>query len=114
MRTPFLILALSLLIGTSAQAHDAKLHKAPMLSGVITSLQNDKVSIKTDKGEVLIALMPETKYEAGMDGKKAERANLKVGQELMVMGHKLEDGEFAAAEVIIHEKTDSHDHRSMN
>ena len=114
MKTLFLSITLTLFIVTSAQAHDAKLHQGPMLKGELISLKNDKASIKTSEGEVTILLSPETKFEAGMEGKKAEKTDLKQGQQLMVMGHKLEDGEFAAAEVIMHEKADSYDHHSMN
>ena len=109
MRKSLLIaIILSMTLSSVAFAHDSKSHKGPMLEGKLTSLENDRASLETDKGKVIVTLSPETKFEVGMDGEKGERKLLKEGQYLMVMGHKLESGDFAATEIMIHEAKETH------
>lgn len=92
----------TLLLASPALAHDPKLHKGPKVSGKVVSLQGDRLEVGTDGGPVAVTLTPETAYESGTDGGKATKAALKEGQTVMVSGHKLASGAFAAAEVMIH------------
>jgi hypothetical protein len=92
-----------LLVSSPAFAHDTKSHKGPMVEGKLTLLQNDRAEIQTEKGKTLVIFVAETKFETGMDGKAGTRSDLKVGQNIMISGHKLESGEFAATEIMIHD-----------
>lgn len=106
-KTLLTTIVLMMALSGNAFAHDAKSHKGPMIEGKLVSIEKDRASLETDKGKVMVTLSPETKFEVGMDGEKGERSQLKEGQYLMVMGHKLESGEFAASEVMMHEEKES-------
>lgn len=95
-------LLVTLLIASPALAHDAKLHKGATVAGKVLSLKGDRLEVGTDAGSVAVTLFPETAYESGADGEKATKAALKEGQHVMVSGHKLESGAFAATEVMMH------------
>ena len=56
--------------------------------------------------ENVVYLTDETKYEQGADGAKAAKGALREGQHVMVSGHKLASGKFAASEVMIHADPD--------
>ncbi|MBN8900884.1 MAG: hypothetical protein J0H57_07600 [Rhodospirillales bacterium] len=98
------------LAASPALAHDPKLHKGPKVSGKVVSIQGDRLEVGTDSGPVAVTLTPETSYESGADGGKATKAALKVGQTVMVSGHKLESGAVAASEVMIHGSDESNPH----
>ena len=95
------LIAIALLVAP-AFAHDPKLHKGPKVEGRVVSVKGNQLEVGTNDGTVAVTLSPETKYEQGAEGKKAEKSVLKEGQHVMVSGHKLESGEFAASEVMIH------------
>jgi hypothetical protein len=95
-------LSITLLLASTALAHDPKLHKGPKVEGRVVSLKGDHLEVETKDGTVAVALSPETKYEQGMAGEQATKSVLKEGQHVMVTGHKLESGEFGASEVMVH------------
>lgn len=98
------LMGLNILVCSSAFAHDASLHKGPMLVGELVSLDGDKAIVETDKGKTEVVLDSDTKFQNGTTkGVAADINSLKQGQHLTVMGHRLESGEFAATEVMIHE-----------
>src|SRR4051794_10436140 len=82
-----------------AFAHDAKFHKGPMIEGELTSLQNDHATVKTEKESVPIIISSGTRFEMGVEGKAASKNDFKVGQTVLVNGHKLETGEMVATEI---------------
>ena len=94
--------AATVLFASPAFAHDAKFHKGPKVEGEVVSLTDDHLAVATDKGTVDVTLSAETKYERGEEGAPADRGALKQGEHVMVSGHKLESGTFAASDVMIH------------
>ena len=92
----------SALFDSPALAHDPKLHKGPKVEGKVVSVEGNRLQVGTNDGTVAVTLSPETKYEEGPAGAKAEKLALHEGQHVMVSGHKLESGEFVASEVMIH------------
>ena len=116
MKNILLCLTTLFLTVSPAAAHDGKEHKEPMVEGTLTSLTGDKASLKTEKENLTLLLVPETKFEFGMEGKAAKRSDVKTGQYLMVHGRKIGSGEFQATEVMIHDAPDAKepDHKSMD
>jgi len=106
------------LFATPVFAHDAALHKGPMIQGKLASIQGDKAQLDTGKEKVTVLLTSETKFEAGEEGKPATKADLKPGSDLMVHGHKLDSGEFGATEVLInaghHDEGEEHTHEGAD
>jgi cytochrome c-type biogenesis protein CcmE len=101
------ILITTALFASPAFAHDPKLHKGPKVEGKVVSLKGDRLEVGTTKGgTVAVYLTDETKYEQGADGSKAARSALREGQHVMVSGHKLASGKFAASEVMIRADAD--------
>lgn len=94
------------LLATPAFAHDPKLHKGPKVEGKVVAVKGDRFEVGTEGGTVAVYLTDETKYEQGADGAKAARSALREGQHVMVSGHKLASGKFAASEVMIHADAD--------
>lgn len=101
------LLAATVLVATPALAHDPKLHRGPQVEGKVVSLKGDELEVGTRDGNVAVALSSETKYERGTVGEKATKGDLQAGDRVMVSGHKLESGKFAAAEVMIHGDQDT-------
>jgi|SRR5579883_1666684 len=100
-------LVTTLLFVSPALAHDAKFHKGPKVEGTVVSLNGEQLAVATDNGIVNVALSDETKYEQGAEGAPAERGALKEGEHVIVSGHKLESGQFAASRVLV--QGDAHD-----
>jgi hypothetical protein len=96
------LLAATALVATPALAHDPKLHKGPKVEGKVVAVRGNRLEVGTNDGTVAVTLSPETKYEQGKGGEAATKSALKEGQHVMVAGHKLAGGEFAASEVMIH------------
>ena len=91
-----------------AFAHDAKFHKGPKIEGSVVAVKGDRVEVKTDKGNVVVLLTPDTKLEED----KAETTpmgEIKEGQAVVVHGHKLVSGEMAATDIIVHDAS-GHSH----
>jgi hypothetical protein len=99
-----LLLVLLLSVVPASYAHDEKMHQGPMTEGVVESVSGDKLQLKTEKGSIAVAIVKETKVEMGMGGTPAAKEDIRVGDYLMVAGHKLESGELAAGEIMIHRK----------
>jgi len=111
MKRIILALCTTLLLASPAFAHDPKLHKGPKVEGKVVSLKGDHLEVATKDGTVSVTLSPETKYEQGATGEQATKSALKEGEHVMVVGHKLESGEIAASEVMVHaESGHPHDH----
>jgi hypothetical protein len=98
MKRVIYMLIATALSATSALAHDPKLHTGPKVEGKVISIKGDRLEVGSKDGVVAVTLSPETTY----GGPKAARSALKPGQEVMVSGRNLANGEFAAAEVMIH------------
>jgi hypothetical protein len=96
------ILIATAVFAPPAFAHDPKLHKGPKIEGEVVSLKDDRLDVGTKDGTVAVTLSPDTTFEQGESGKKAERGTLKQGQHVMVAGHKLGSGGFVATAVMIH------------
>lgn len=94
------------LLATPALAHDPKLHKGPKVEGKVVSVKGDRLEVGTERGPVAVYLTDETKYEQGAAGAKAARGALREGQRVMVSGHRLASGKFAASEVMVHADAD--------
>lgn len=107
------VLVVSLCFATSAFAHDPKMHKGPKVEGDVVAVQSDRIDLKTPDGVVAVTLAPETSYEEGDAGNKADRSALKKGQHVTVAGHKLPNGGLVAAMVMIggaHDESEPHHH----
>ena len=108
------ILIATAVFAPPAFAHDPKLHKGPKVEGKVVSVTADRLKVATKGGTVAVTLTPETKYEKGEEGEKTAKDTLRAGQHVMITGHKLESGELAAADVMIHadadEKSKPHAH----
>ena len=101
------ILVATALFASPAFAHDPKLHKGPKVEGRVVAVSGDRLEVGMTKGgTVAVYLTDETKYEQGAGGAKAARSALREGQHVMVSGHKLASGKFAASEVMIHADAD--------
>lgn len=109
MKRVSLFLVVIALFVSPAFAHDPKLHKGPKVEGKVVAVKENRLEVGTNDGTVAVTLSPETKYEFGAAGEKAEKSALREGQHVMVSGHKLESGAFAASEVMIHGNGDSAD-----
>lgn len=89
------------LVASPALAHDPKLHRGPKVEGKVVSVTGNRVVVETTSGTVAVTLNPETKYEQGDAGVEAAKVVLKPGQHVLVSGHKLESGDFAATGVMV-------------
>jgi len=93
----FTFAAVSLLIvSSSALAHDSNHHGRPV-AGKIASVNDQGFVLSTDDGPVQITVTGTTSY--GKGEAKAERTDLRVGEEVLVYGTKLESGELVAKDV---------------
>lgn len=91
-----------LFFASTTLAHDAALHKGTMIEGTIKSVRANEMQLKTEEGIVLVHLSANTKFEFSKDGKEAPRHALREGEQVMVFGHKLENGALGATEVMVH------------
>lgn len=89
------------LMASPALAHDPKLHRGAKVVGKVISVTGNRVEVETTSGTVAVTLYPETSYEQGDAGVDAAKVMLQPGQHVMVSGHKLESGDFAATGVMI-------------
>ena len=95
---------LAALITTSAAfAHDQALHHGKPVMGNVTAVNNDGFVMQVDTEALQVKLLPETKFETGMNGEPGTRAAVKIGAHAMVYGTKLETGELVAKEVMVHD-----------
>jgi hypothetical protein len=93
-----LVAAAALLLGsTQLSAHDDKIHKATI--GEVTAASADGLSLKTKDGVVKVKYSSRTTFE--LEKKPAEKAALKTGDRVGVIGSKLPSGELMANEVIL-------------
>ena len=91
-----------LLLATNALAHEGQMHKGKPVEGTATAITATSLTVKGDTGESAVTLTPETKFEAGEEGKPATKSDLREGSFVMVYGTKLETGELVAKEIMIH------------
>lgn len=88
----------ALLLGsTQLFAHDDKLHKATI--GEVAAASADGLDLKTKTGIVKVKYSSKTKFE--LKQKPADKAGVKVGERVGVIGTKLPTGEIMANEVIL-------------
>jgi hypothetical protein len=83
------------------------------VEGVVVSVDGNRLHVVTKSETVAVTLSPETTIEQASDGKQDEKSSLRKGQHVMVVGHKLESGEFVASEVMIHgdhDEAKTHNH----
>jgi Domain of unknown function (DUF5666) len=88
----------------TAYAHDASQHKGTRYEGAVLATSGDSLQLKTDKGTEKVTLDKNTKIEVGDEGKAGKSSDVKVGDHVMVSGHKLESGEIVATEIMVHDK----------
>ena len=100
-RSLLLSVFLFLAVPTAAFAHDASMHKGKATMGEITSVDGDRLAMKTAKGSVNVTMNADTKVELEK-GEGGTKDDLKVGKHLMVTGTKLPGGELVAKVVMIH------------
>lgn len=100
------ILFATALFASPALAHDPEFHRGPKVEGKVVSVTGNRLEVEAAGGTMAVTLNPETKYEWGVAGEAAAMGMLEPGQHVMVSGHKLESGEFAAADVMIHTDAD--------
>lgn len=87
------------LLATPAFAHDPKEHKGPRVEGEVVSVTGTRLEVATKDGPVAVTLSPETTVERGDAGETASKEDLKLGQHVTVVGHKLASGGIAASSV---------------
>ena len=97
-----LLTIVSLLLSSTSFAHDGVKHEGKPVEGKVTEIKNGSLLLSTEKGSVTVSLEQNTKYELGMDGDKAKKSDIEVGDFLMVEGTKLSTKEVSASEVMIH------------
>jgi hypothetical protein len=78
-------------------AHDDKIHKATI--GEVAAVTADGLDLKTKTGIVKVKYSSKTTFE--LDKKPAEKAAVKLGDRVGVLGSKLPTGELMANEVIL-------------
>lgn len=105
---------LVLIVTGSAYAHDAKLHRGKPLEGIATVVTASSITVKGESTETIVTLIPETKYEAGMEGAPAIKSDLKVGSTVMVYSTKLESGDLVAKEIILHSAFEPNGHKHQD
>jgi hypothetical protein len=93
------LLFASVCVFSSAEAHDARLHKGKPTTGKVVSIDDQAVKLKTATGTVMVTLGEETKFEQGKE--TVTREELKPGQQIRVFGTKLPTGELVAREVLL-------------
>jgi hypothetical protein len=93
-----LIPAAALLLGSMQLcAHGDKIHKATI--GEVTAANGDGLSLKTKDGIVKVKYSSRTTYD--LKKKPADKAAVKTGDRVGVIGSKLPTGELMANEVIL-------------
>jgi hypothetical protein len=93
-----LALAATLLLGCiQLIAHDDKIHKATI--GEVAASTADGLDLKTPTGIVKVKYSSKTTFE--LNKKPAEKAAVKLGDRVGVIGSKLPTGEIMANEVIL-------------
>jgi hypothetical protein len=108
MNKAIVCLTLSLFVAANtALALDPALRKGPMSEGSVEALTDTGLTLKTTAGTLAVAITTETKVLFGMEGPAAAAKDIRTGDYLMVYGHKLETGELAATEIMIHRKQQS-------
>lgn len=90
--------ATALLLGcTQLMAHDDKIHKATV--GEVAAATADGLDLKTKDGIVKVKYSSKTTFE--LDKKPADKAGVKLGGRVGVIGSKLPTGELMANEVLL-------------
>ena len=90
--------AAALLLGSiQLSAHDDKIHRATV--GEVTAANGGGLSLKTKDGIVKVKYSSRTTFE--LEKKPAEKAAVKTGDRVGVIGSKLPTGELMANEVIL-------------
>ena len=98
-------IAVMLLAGGLAAAHEKSLHKGHPTEGEVMSVSKDGLVVETTKGKVSVTLSDSTVFERGDD--KVTRDVVHTGDHVSVFGTTLATGELVAREVMI---GDSHGH----
>jgi hypothetical protein len=92
------LVAAALLLGsTQLFAHDDKIHKATI--GEVAAATADGLDLKTKTGIVKVKYSSKTKFE--LKEKPADKAGVKIGEFVGVIGTKLPTGEIMANEVLL-------------
>ncbi len=90
-----------------AFAHDPSRHRGPKIDGTVRAVESTSMTVETTHGNVLVRLAPETTYQRGKSGDGVRNGSVKIGESVMVIGHKLPGREFAATEVHIPDRESS-------
>ena len=93
------IMAAFLFLAALVWAHDPKLHKGPVTTGVVASVAADGFELKTKTGAIKVTYTKTTKFEHG--NAVVDKTHLKKGDSVSVIGTKLPTGELVAKEVLM-------------
>jgi hypothetical protein len=97
-RLALAVAAAAMLLGTTVlMGHDDKIHKATI--GEVSATNANGLDLKTKDGVVKVRYSSKTTFE--LNSKPAEKANVKEGDRVGVIGNKLPTGELMANEVIL-------------
>ena len=102
-------IAVVVLGGGPAAAHEQSLHKGRPTEGEVVSLSKDGLVMQAAKGRVSVTLSDSTTVERGDD--VVARDAIHTGDHVSVFGTTLATGEVVAREILI---VDSHGGRSHN
>ncbi|HEY9250683.1 MAG TPA: DUF5666 domain-containing protein, partial [Rariglobus sp.] len=91
--------AAALLLTASAWAHDPKLHKGPVTTGVVAAVSAESFDLKTKTATVKVTFTDKTKFEHG--NATVDKSHVKKGESVSVIGTKLPTGELVAKEVLL-------------
>src|SRR2546422_8462749 len=92
-------IAVVLLAGGLAAAHEQSLHKGRPTEGEVVSVSKDGLVMQTAKGNVSVTLSDSTTVERGDE--KIARDAIRTGDHVSVFGTTLATGELVAREIVI-------------
>lgn len=91
--------AAAVLLAAAGWAHDPKLHKGPVTSGVVAAVSADSFDLKTKTATIKVTYTAKTKFEHG--NAAVDKSHIKKGESVSVIGTKLPTGELVAKEVLL-------------
>ena len=98
-RMKAMVIAVVLLAGGSAAAHEQRFHKGRATEGDVVSVSKDGLVMRTEKGSVTVTFQDSTRVERGDE--KVDRDMIHEGAHVSVLGTTLASGELVAREVLI-------------
>lgn len=93
------MMAALLLAGLNVAAHDERLHGPNAVTGEVTGVSADGLTLKTKSDTVKVKYSSKTKFERNQ--KAAAKSDVRQGERAGVIGSKLPTGEWMANQVIL-------------